>query len=83
MYFMRIEINKYVIADTEICHGQPTFKGTRIMVQQVIELLGAGVTIEEIITDYFPQLTKEAIFAALHYASEIIGGEGYVFFRQA
>ena len=32
----RIELGKYVVADPEICHGQPTFKGTRIMVWQVL-----------------------------------------------
>ena len=78
---MRIEINKYIIADNNICHGQPTFKGTRIMVWQVIDLLAAGVPINEIIKDYFPSLNKEAILAALAYASETIGGERYVSFR--
>ncbi|HDK42640.1 MAG TPA: DUF433 domain-containing protein, partial [Candidatus Pacearchaeota archaeon] len=42
---MRIEINKYIVTDSEICGGTPTFKGTRVMVWQVLELLGAGVTI--------------------------------------
>ena len=78
---MRIEINNYIVADTEICHGQPTFKGTRIMVWQVIDLLAAGVPVDEILKDYFPQITKEAILAALSYASEIIGGERYVAFQ--
>ena len=77
---MKVELNKYIVADTEICHGQPTFKGTRVMVWQVINLLAAGVATKEIIRDYFPQLTKEAIFAALKYASTIIEGERYVTF---
>lgn len=78
---MRIEINKYIVADTNICHGQPTFKGTRIMVWQVIELLAAGITVNEILKDYFPDLNKEAILSALAYASETIGGERYVSFQ--
>ena len=61
---MIIEVNKYVVIDSEICHGKPTFKGTRIMVWQIIDLLGAGITPEEIIKDYFPQLNKEAIVEA-------------------
>lgn len=60
---MKMEINKHIVADTEICHGQPTFKGTRIMVWQVLELLKAGVTPEKVIKDYFPQLNREAILA--------------------
>lgn len=75
---MRVEINDYIIADDEICSGTPTFKGTRIMVWQIVELLGAGVTIEEILRDYFPQITKEAILAALNYASKNIENERYI-----
>ena len=75
---MRIEINDFIVADDEICGGTPIFKGTRIMVWQIVELLGAGITIEETLKDYFPQLTKEAIFAALNYASKTIENEGYI-----
>ena len=42
-------MNDYIVSDSEICEGSLTFKGTRILIGQVIELLGAGVTIEEII----------------------------------
>ena len=28
----------YVVVDPEICHGKPTFKGTRILVSVVFEL---------------------------------------------
>ncbi len=67
---MRIEINDYLVADSEICHGKPTFKGTRIMVWQVLEMLEAGVPTNEIIKD-FPSLTQEHIKAALHYVAGI------------
>lgn len=70
---MRIEINEYVVADSEICHGKPTFKGTRVMVWQVLEMLEAGMSAEEII-EGFPSLTKEHIKAALHYAASLIKG---------
>jgi uncharacterized protein (DUF433 family) len=38
----RIELGKYVVADPEICHGKPTFKGTRIMVWQVLDDVADG-----------------------------------------
>lgn len=60
---MEIKINDFIVADNNVCEGKPVFKGTRIMVWQVLELLGAGVSIDEIIKDYFPQLTKEAIYS--------------------
>jgi len=38
----RIELGDYIVADPEICHGKPTFKGTRIMVWQVLDDVAAG-----------------------------------------
>ena len=79
---MRVEINEFIVADTEICGGTPTVKGTRVMVWQVLELLGAGVSIEEIIKDYFPQLTKPIIFSVMTYASKLIGEEKHVLLQE-
>lgn len=73
-----IEANKYVTANPEICHGKLTFTGTRIMVWQVLEMLEAGETVEEILEDY-PSLTREHIKAALHFAAEKVGGERVAF----
>jgi uncharacterized protein (DUF433 family) len=38
----RVELSQYIVADPEICHGQPTFKGTRIMVWQVLDDVAEG-----------------------------------------
>jgi uncharacterized protein (DUF433 family) len=38
----RVELGRYIVADPEICHGQPTFKGTRIMVWQVLDDVAEG-----------------------------------------
>lgn len=78
---MRIEINDHINADSEICEGKPVFKGTRVMVWQVLELLGAGISIEQIRQDYFPQLSREAILSVLNYASKLIEEEKYVLFQ--
>ena len=64
----RIEINRYIAADPEICHGKLTFKGTRIMVWQVLEMLEAGTSTAEII-EAFPSLTPEAIKAVRNIGS--------------
>ena len=74
---MRTEINEYIVADSEICHGKPTFKGTRVMVWQVLEMLEGGATFDEII-EAFPSLTKGHIKAALHHATERLAGERFV-----
>lgn len=72
----RVEINKYIVADSEICHGKPTFKGTRVMVWQVLAMLAAGETVEEILED-FPSLTKKHITAALGYSARVLEGSRY------
>jgi len=38
----RLELGKYIVVDPLICHGKPTFKGTRIMVWQVLEDVAEG-----------------------------------------
>ena len=68
---MRIQINEYIVVDTDICHGKPTFKGTRVMVWQVLEMIRAGIPIEEILTSFIVPLTREHIKAALQYAADL------------
>lgn len=71
MFIMKpIIVNKYIVADPKICHGKPTFKGTRIMLWQVLEMLATGEK-EKDIFNAFPSLTKQHIKAALEYASSI------------
>jgi uncharacterized protein (DUF433 family) len=73
-----INIADYITVDPTICHGKPCFKGTRIMVYLVLELLEAGITVEEIIgRRYYPQLTKKHVAAALHYAGELLKTREY------
>ncbi len=67
-----VEINKYIIADPEICHGKLTFKGTRIMASLVLEMLEAGASYDEILEAY-PSLTQEHIRAALDFAAKVAG----------
>lgn len=66
----RIVINDHIVADPKICHGKPTFKGTRIMVWQILEMLAAGESVNDII-EAFPSLNPKHIHAALEYASSL------------
>ncbi|MFQ5651377.1 MAG: DUF433 domain-containing protein [bacterium] len=34
---------RYIVSDAEICHGKPTFRGTRILVADVLEQLAEGL----------------------------------------
>jgi len=50
------------------CGGRPCIRGLRIRVKDVLELLGAGASFEEILKDY-PFLEKEDILASIDYAA--------------
>ena len=67
-----------ITVDKNICHGQPCLKGTRIMVYLILELVEAGITPEEIVKDYYSELTKEDVQAAIHYAISLIKEEEFV-----
>ena len=54
--------------DPNIHFGKPCVAGTRVTVQNVLELVNEGVTFEEIIRDYYPELEVEDIKACLSYA---------------
>ena len=62
---------KRITIDPKVMTGKPVIKGTRLTVQFILELLGEGSTIEEILEEY-DGLTKEDIMACLIYASEAI-----------
>lgn len=64
-------IGRYIVADPKICHGQPTFRGTRIMVWQVLERVAKGMDWEEIIEQCHNSITKEAIAEAVSLASKV------------
>ncbi len=49
--------------------GQPCIRGLRITVYDVLSYLAAGMTVEEILTD-FPMLTRQDILACLAYAAD-------------
>jgi uncharacterized protein (DUF433 family) len=49
--------------------GQPTIRGMRITVYDVLKMLSSGMSKKKILSD-FPELTKEDIKAVLTYASE-------------
>ncbi len=63
-----------ITVDPSVCHGKPCIAGTRIPVDQILELIGAGQTPEQII-DAYPQLVEEDIRAAVQYAAAVLEGE--------
>jgi len=68
----RKEYGQYIVADPEICHGQLTFKGTRIMVKSVLELLAEGYNWDQISAAYYGKVNHEAIAEAIQLAREAL-----------
>jgi len=56
---------RYIVSNPEICHGKPTFRGTRIMVADVLEQVAEGLAWETIIEEWRGKITKEAIAEAV------------------
>src|SRR5216683_120668 len=54
-------LGRYIVADPEICHGKPTFRGTRILVNDVLDQVASGMAWEVIIEEWRGSLNREAI----------------------
>lgn len=57
-----------ITIDPETVHGRPVIRGTRMRVADVLALLAAGASEQEIVADY-PYLTAEDVKACLRYGS--------------
>ena len=60
-----------IVIDPEICNGRPVVRGTRIAVQSVLEFLGAGDSVDDVLAEY-PALTRDDVQACLSYASRLM-----------
>lgn len=70
----RIDWKEYIIVDSNIHHGEPCIKGTRIPVATIVGSLADGMTAEDILAAY-PQLSPIAIQASLAYAADVMRRE--------
>lgn len=64
-------MNNLIQSDPSIMMGKPVIAGTRITVELILEKLATGETIDQIL-DAHPRLTKEAVLAALDFASKVL-----------
>jgi len=61
-------VSDRITINPEVCHGKPIIRGMRIRVRDVLEMLGSGMSAEDILTD-FPYLEREDIDACLLFAA--------------
>ena len=59
-----------ITLDPEVCHGQPTIRGLRYPVANLLDVMGS-MTRDEILSDY-PDLEEDDLRAALSYAALVV-----------
>jgi uncharacterized protein (DUF433 family) len=64
----RIELGRFIVADPKICHGKPTYKGTRIMVWQVLAMLERGESWDYIRNAWPGRVSDKAIAETIRLA---------------
>lgn len=65
---MNIERLKRITIEEGKCGGRPCIRGLRIRVSDILDLLAAGASFEEVLADY-PFLEREDVLAAIEYAA--------------
>lgn len=75
-------MNERIITRLDIRFGKPTIRGTRIAVADILNLLLAGYTIDEIPGQY-EGITKEDVVAAIEYASGVLESPAKILARFA
>jgi uncharacterized protein (DUF433 family) len=65
-------LGHYIVADPKICHGKLTFRGTRIFVTDVLEMVAEGMDWETIIDEWHGNISREAIAEAVHLATQAL-----------
>mgnify|MGYP001110051551 CR=1 FL=1 len=71
----RKDYGKRIVIDPKIHFGKPCIAGTRITVENVLELIQENIPFDEIISKYYPDLDIEDIKACARYATDIVRSE--------
>jgi uncharacterized protein (DUF433 family) len=67
---VRKKLGRYLVVDTKICHGQPTFRGTRILVKDVLEQVAQGMAWKSIEKQWRGAVSQTAISEAVRLAND-------------
>jgi uncharacterized protein (DUF433 family) len=69
---MRRSLGRHVVVDSKICHGQPTFRGTRILVLDVVEQVAQGMAWDTIQEQWRGAIIRAAIAEAVRLAGKTL-----------
>jgi uncharacterized protein (DUF433 family) len=75
--------NDLIVSDPKVMMGKPVVSGTRITAEYILDEMAGGATVEGLIESH-PRLTREAISAALAFASAALRADVvYPFVRRS
>lgn len=63
-------LDERITINMSICHGRPTIRGLRYPVEDMLELMSSGMTLDEILADY-EDLERDDLLAVLAYATKM------------
>ena len=61
----------FIESKANVMMGKPVIAGTRVTVECILERIGAGETIDQIVAEH-PRLTREAVLAAVEFAAKAL-----------
>lgn len=65
-------LGRYIVTDPRVCHGRMTFRGTRVLVDDVLDEVAEGRAWESIIEGWHGRVSSEAIAEAVQLASQAL-----------
>lgn len=69
---MGVLLGRFIVADPSICHGEPTFRGTRVLVADVLEQVASGMDWDAILEEWHKAMPREAIAEAVRLGRELL-----------
>ena len=63
------DVNPVIESNPGVMMGKPVIRGTRVTVEHILEKLGAGETIEQLLQAH-PRLTRQAVLAAIAFGTQ-------------
>ena len=64
-----------IVVNPAVHFGKPCIAGTRIPVQDVLELVREGISFAQIVSDFYPEIEFEDIRACVQHAIDVVGAE--------
>jgi uncharacterized protein (DUF433 family) len=73
----RIELGRFIVADPKICHGKPTYRGTRIMIWQILEALARGESVNQLVKAWGGRVSRDAVLETIQLSKNaLLNGHG-------